>query len=86
MITLTRLGTRGPVKRAMQWMPISEKAGAAWGVDPQLITAIIAIESGGNPAVVSKSGAVGLMQLKPSTSGRDVYRRMGGAASRRSVS
>ncbi|ECA5598192.1 lytic murein transglycosylase, partial [Salmonella enterica subsp. enterica serovar Enteritidis] len=23
-----------PVKRAMQWMPISEKAGAAWGVDP----------------------------------------------------
>lgn len=66
-----------PVKRAMQWMPISEKAGAAWGVDPQLITAIIAIESGGNPTVVSKSGAVGLMQLKPSTSGRDVYRRMG---------
>ena len=65
------------MKRAMQWMPISEKAGAAWGVDPQLITAIIAIESGGNPAVVSKSGAVGLMQLKPSTSGRDVYRRMG---------
>ena len=67
-----------PVKRAMQWMPISEKAGAAWGVDPQLITAIIAIESGGNPAVVSKSGAVGLMQLKPSTSGRDVYRRIVG--------
>ncbi|MFZ2611889.1 MAG: membrane-bound lytic murein transglycosylase EmtA, partial [Raoultella planticola] len=66
-----------PVKRAMQWMPISEKAGAAWGVDPQLVTAIIAIESGGNPTVISKSGAVGLMQLKPSTSGRDVYRRMG---------
>lgn len=42
-----------PVKRAsVQWMPISEKAGAAWGVDPQLITAIIAIESGGNPAVI----------------------------------
>ena len=34
-----------PVQRAMQWMPISQKAGAAWGVDPQLITAIIAIES-----------------------------------------
>jgi len=30
-----------PVKRAMQWMPISEKAGAAWGVSPQLITAIM---------------------------------------------
>ena len=61
---------------AMQTVCIAG-AGAAWGVDPQLITAIIAIESGGNPAVVSKSGAVGLMQLKPSTSGRDVYRRMG---------
>lgn len=66
-----------PVKRAMQWIPISEKAGEAWGVSPRLITAIIAIESGGNPTVVSKSGAVGLMQLKASTSGRDVYRHMG---------
>lgn len=47
------------------------------GVDPQLITAIIAIESGGNPNAVSKSNAIGLMQLKASTSGRDVYRRMG---------
>lgn len=48
-----------------------------WGVSPQLITAIIAIESGGNPNAVSKSNAIGLMQLKASTSGRDVYRRMG---------
>lgn len=66
-----------PVKRAMQWYPISEKAGAAWGVSPRLITAIIAIESGGNPNAVSKSNAIGLMQLKASTSGRDVYRHMG---------
>lgn len=66
-----------PVKRAMQWMPITEKAGAAWGVSPRLITAIIAVESGGNPTLVSKSNAVGLMQLKASTSGLDVYRHMG---------
>lgn len=66
-----------PVKRAMQWMPITEKAGAAWGVDPKLITAMIAVESGGNPALVSKSNAVGLMQLKASTAGREVYQRMG---------
>lgn len=66
-----------PVKRAMQWMPISEKAGAAWGVSPRLITAIIAVESGGNPELVSKSNAVGLMQLKASTAGREVYRYMG---------
>lgn len=65
------------VKRAMQWMPVSEKVGAAWGVSPRLITAIIAVESGGNPSLVSKSNAVGLMQLKASTSGREVYRYMG---------
>lgn len=66
-----------PVKRAMQWMPITEKAGEAWGVSPRLVTAIIAVESGGNPYLVSKSNAVGLMQLKASTSGREVYRHMG---------
>lgn len=66
-----------PVKHAMQWMPISQKAGSAWGVDPKLLTAIIAVESGGNPTLISKSNAVGLMQLKASTSGRDVYRYMG---------
>lgn len=66
-----------PVKRAMQWMPITEKAGAAWGVSPRLLTAMIAVESGGNPNLVSKSNAVGLMQLKASTAGREVYRYMG---------
>lgn len=66
-----------PVQRSMQWMPISQKAGAAWGLDPKFITAIIAVESGGNPNVVSKSNAVGLMQLKASTAGREVYRYMG---------
>ncbi|VEA33624.1 membrane-bound lytic murein transglycosylase E [Salmonella enterica subsp. enterica] len=57
-----------PVKRCDAVDAISEKAGAAWGVDPHLITAIIAIESGGNPNAVSKSNAIGLMQLKASTS------------------
>ena len=62
----------------MQWMPISQKAGAAWGVDPQLITASYRYRiPGGNPNAVSKSNAIGLMQIKASTSGRDVYRRMG---------
>ncbi len=75
------------MKRAMRWMLISERAGAAWGVDPQLITAIIAIESGGNPAVVSKSGAVGLM-VSSSRRPPDAMSTGGwaGAASRRSVS
>lgn len=66
-----------PVKRAMKWMPLSKKAGAAWGISPQLLTAIIAVESGGNPNLVSRSSAVGLMQLKAATAGREVYHSMG---------
>ena len=66
-----------PTQRAMRWMPISQQAGQAWGVSPRLITAIIAVESGGNPTVVSKSNAIGLMQIKASTAGKDVWRHMG---------
>lgn len=66
-----------PTRGALVWMPITEQAGQVWGVDPQLITAIIAVESGGNPKLVSGSNAVGLMQIKSNTAGREVYRNLG---------
>lgn len=39
----------------------------AWGVDPALVKAIIANESGFDANATSKTGAQGLMQLEPST-------------------
>lgn len=53
------------------------KAANTYGVDEILVKAIIQVESGYNPTVVSKSNAVGLMQLKASTAGRDAYRIQG---------
>ncbi|MRT55871.1 membrane-bound lytic murein transglycosylase EmtA [Enterobacteriaceae bacterium RIT693] len=66
-----------PTQRALNWMPITEQSGQQWGVSPRLVTAIIAVESGGNPQLVSASNAIGLMQIKASTAGREVYRNQG---------
>lgn len=54
-----------------------EKAGKKYDVDPKLIAAIIEVESSFNAHAVSKSNAIGLMQLKASTAGCDAYRYKG---------
>lgn len=48
-----------------------------YNVDEVLIRAIIEVESNFRPEVVSKSNAIGLMQIKASTAGRDAYRYQG---------
>jgi hypothetical protein len=50
--------------RAMQW---ADYYAALYSVPPDLVQAIIEVESAWQPRAVSKKGAVGLMQLMPST-------------------
>lgn len=46
---------------------IGEESGYTNGVPNSLVKAVIQKESGGNPKAVSKSGAIGMMQLMPDT-------------------
>ena len=54
-------------ERVHEFLPIINEAAAVYKLDPDLLKAVIARESSGNPAAVSKNGAKGLMQLIDST-------------------
>jgi soluble lytic murein transglycosylase-like protein len=56
--------------RASQYDSIIERAAASSSVEPNLLRAVIVVESGFNSRAVSRRGAVGLMQLMPATASR----------------
>src|SRR5271156_5998172 len=56
--------------KATQFDAIIEHAAVSSAVEPNLLRAVIVVESGFNSRAVSKRGAVGLMQLMPATATR----------------
>jgi hypothetical protein len=71
-----RRGPRGagPEDMASTWRTLAgpfvaavERAADEYGVDPELLVAMMRVESAFDPQAVSSKGAVGLMQLMPAT-------------------
>ena len=70
-------GTPADAQRAAAWLARSaqydaaiSRAADAANVQAELVRAVIVVESGFNPRAISRRGAVGLMQLLPSTARR----------------
>ena len=51
-------------QQALNFEHIVKDAGKSFGVSPNLIAAIIVVESGARPNVISKGGDYGLMQVR----------------------
>jgi len=60
-------GTLGTASTRAAISPIVQRAAVANALDPDLLHAVIAAESGYVAAAVSRKGALGLMQLMPAT-------------------
>ena len=52
---------------ASRWQASIDRAAAAEGIDPKLLTAVVWVESDFTPDAISHAGAIGLAQLMPGT-------------------
>ncbi|MDU5696385.1 MAG: membrane-bound lytic murein transglycosylase MltC [Haemophilus parainfluenzae] len=63
--------------RAQKYIPLVRKAAERYGIDESLILGIMQTESSFNPYAISYANAIGLMQVVPSTAGRDIFAMKG---------
>ena len=66
-------------KQADKVKPLVDKFAGQYKISPSLVYAVIRTESNFNPFAVSSAPAYGLMQLVPTSGGREAYRRAKGA-------
>ncbi len=64
-------------RNAEQYRPLVEKYAARYHLDPELVYALIHIESRFDPYLVSNRAAHGLMQVVPNAAGGEVHRWLG---------
>src|SRR5262245_30342118 len=67
-----------PQKQAEKYRPVVTQFAQRYNISPSLVFAIIRTESNFNPYAVSSAPAYGLMQLVPTSGGREAYRRVKG--------
>ena len=66
-------------KQAQKYSAVVNKYAARHHISPSLVYAVIRTESNFNPYAVSAAPAYGLMQLVPTSGGRDAYRKVTGS-------
>lgn len=73
---VTRLGLSVGPEEARGMLETVSRSATRFGLEPLAVVAVIAVESGFDPAAVSPMGAMGLMQLRPET-GRELASELG---------
>ncbi|OCG02174.1 membrane-bound lytic murein transglycosylase MltC [Gilliamella sp. wkB112] len=64
-------------QRARKFLPLVTAASNRYFIDERLILAIMEVESAFNPYAVSRTDALGLMQVQQHTAGRDIFKLRG---------